>query len=187
MPHPAGCTDPPEKGKLAEQEEQSHASDERKYKKKVRSQGEESNKYDTADYEQDDDSETLSGRSSMPDVQTLTSYAGFMYDNIQALSTEGRRTPPECYDEAFTNLFEDMEMDPEVEAVKEMLRQAEAAGLIGGDVGVGEDGGERLEFEGRRILDAGDNVWDGLVEGSVPFEFDAVDGEGGGKKDEGRS
>ncbi|OAQ72261.1 hypothetical protein VFPPC_12745 [Pochonia chlamydosporia 170] len=186
MPHPAGCTDPPEKGKLAEREEQSHASDE-KHKKKIRNQGGELNIYDTADYEQDDDSETISGKSSMLDLQTLTSYAGFVYDNIQALSIEGRRTPPECYDEAFTNLFEDMEMDPEVEAVREMMRQAEAAGLIGGDVGVGEDGRERLEFEGKSILDAGDDVWDGLVEGSVPFEFDAVDGEGGSKKDEGRS
>ncbi|KIE03370.1 acetyltransferase, partial [Metarhizium majus ARSEF 297] len=179
MPHPVARLTPPGKGKGKDKssdcQEKRQFLEEKNHKKRLPDGDKRLNTLHAEDAiaEDDDSSETLSN-GLPPDARKLDSYDESVLDHIESFSDDPWQVLSQCYEIPWTILFGNVgrqREDAEVEAVKELIRQAEAVGLIGGDVRSEEHDEIPIDLDGRSILDRGDALWDRLVLGSVPFDF----------------
>ncbi|KFG87505.1 acetyltransferase [Metarhizium anisopliae] len=179
MPHPVARPTPPGKGKgkgkPSDCQEKRQFLEEKNHKQRLPDGDKRLNTLHAEDAiaEDDDSSETLSN-GLPPDARKLDSYDELVLDHIEGFSDDPWQGPPQCYEIPWTILFGNVgrqREDAEVEAVKELIRQAEAVGLIGGGVRSEEHDEIPIDLDGRSILDRSDALWDRLVLGSVPFDF----------------
>ncbi|KAG8428420.1 hypothetical protein J3459_003940 [Metarhizium acridum] len=175
MPHPVARPTSPSKGELSDCQEKRQCLEEENHKKSLSDDDKRSNTLHAEDatVEDDDSSETLSN-GLPPYAQKLDSYDELVFGLIEGFSDDPRQVPPQCYEIPDTLLFGHSRRpreDAKVEAVKELIQQAEAAGLNGGGVSSEEHEEMPIDLDGRSILDRSDALWDRLVLGSVPFDF----------------